>query len=144
MQCGCTLRKNAATNVFTKKYLCLSHHLMLGIQIKVVPTLPFTHTSHPSVCLLWRGRGMRNVRAGVGQGNLNWFQVFTEHHQIALVTSPHKLTYFSLWWVEWIWLVSTSASFRMPLPARRELWSDPLCPQGCRKVPCFPVLPTTG
>lgn len=24
---------------------------------------------------------MRKVRVGVGEGNLNWFQVFTEHHQ---------------------------------------------------------------
>lgn len=101
------------------------------------PNTPF-HTHFSPKCLLWRGRGMRNVRAGVAEGNLNWFQVFTEHHQYSTGDISPQARLFLPMVGGMIYITSECFSFisyASTCPQRALVWSS--VSSGLQKSPLF-------
>lgn len=76
--------------------LSLPHWFTLGIQIKMATSPPFTHTSHPSVNFLWWGRGMTNIRPGVG--GAVFFHLTPGFHGASSVQHPWRLPTHSLFY----------------------------------------------
>lgn len=92
--------------------LSLPHWFTLGIQIKMVTSPPFMHTSHPSVNSYGEEEGWQILDlALVGQSSFTWLQVSREHHQCSTRDLSPLTHCFTPWWVGWfLWLVRTSAS----------------------------------